>query len=637
MDGKDQAGFNPHSGEDPISAQHGVGGFPLDAVSAVFKGFPDSSGADSESAAPPDDDVALDDAPSDLADDTADRLRCPPDSADTPSPATEPSLAYLAGRDAACMVREIQSAQQAEAAARGRLLRVTAHLYAHALERRGLLADSIALALVPWAVDASTKAHVASSLAQHSKDLVFRDVAAEIGVALMLPTGTARAVVEHALVLTGDLPETLEFLEAGRITWQQAQVILDSWRAMVDHAPTDARAEAIITAAMTAQGEIPIPVAPGVLETAARNITRELLNRAPNNTSTQLRAFARRRRASVGAAAHQRACSAARRHRDVWITAEDDGLATLHAILDAPTATAAQSRLHKMVDSLESDHRLVGEKRADVLGDLLLDGELPQTSGIPHGIRGQVTITVAASDLVAHDPHVAGALVVQGGHSCPDERESQGISGGTGSQGDCSGQASQDGSGVRPAQVVVTAASTDAVTAGQSGAHLQGYGPISTLDALRIAAAAPSWKRILTDPDTGVVTQYGRSTYSVPTGLRQLLAARDQTCRFPGCRRQASTCDIDHTLAWEHGGGTDAVNLAHLCRHHHSIKHDDGALGTWSVRQVEPTEPDPPPGSPGTSLSAGILEWTSPTGIVRRTLPGSCSQPLDPPEDPPPF
>src|SRR5262245_36966450 len=76
--------------------------------------------------------------------------------------------------------------------------------------------------------------------------------------------------------------------------------------------------------------------------------------------------------------------------------------------------------------------------------------------------------------------------------------------------------------------------------------------------------------------------------------LSRWVRARDGTCRAPGCRVPASSCDIDHTLPFALGGRTTHDNLAMLCRHHHRLKHESD----WLLSQ--PT--------------AGTLVWQSPHG-----------------------
>lgn len=125
---------------------------------------------------------------------------------------------------------------------------------------------------------------------------------------------------------------------------------------------------------------------------------------------------------------------------------------------------------------------------------------------------------------------------------------------------------------------------------------LDGYGPIDAETARRLAAHAPSFTRLLTHPVSSVVLDLDRTTYRPPADLKRWLEVSDQTCRFPGCGRLARTSDLDHTVDFQHGGATSAANLAHLCRHHHRLKH----MTRWRVTR----EPD----------DAGRLSWTSPTG-----------------------
>lgn len=141
---------------------------------------------------------------------------------------------------------------------------------------------------------------------------------------------------------------------------------------------------------------------------------------------------------------------------------------------------------------------------------------------------------------------------------------------------------------------------------GQSAdpAILEGVGPIDLETARRLAADAPSITRLLTDPITGSVLTMDARQYRPSASLRRWLAVRDVTCTFPGCGRRASGCDLDHVTPWEHGGATTADNLAHLCRKHHTMKHET----KWRVTR--------PPG--------GRSVWTSPTGNTRAS-------------DPPPF
>ncbi|CAN5483340.1 HNH endonuclease signature motif containing protein [soil metagenome] len=142
-------------------------------------------------------------------------------------------------------------------------------------------------------------------------------------------------------------------------------------------------------------------------------------------------------------------------------------------------------------------------------------------------------------------------------------------------------------------------------------AILDGYGPIDADTARRLAAHAPSFTRLLTHPISSALLDIDRATYRVPADLKRWLEITDVMCSFPGCGRLARNSDLDHTVDHQFGGATRADNLAHLCRHHHRLKH----MTKWSVRaNVE---------AAGRKLTPRVT-WTSPTGYERDA-------------DPPPF
>ena len=124
-------------------------------------------------------------------------------------------------------------------------------------------------------------------------------------------------------------------------------------------------------------------------------------------------------------------------------------------------------------------------------------------------------------------------------------------------------------------------------------AHPDGYGPITAALAHRLAAdQSGTWRRLVTD-DTSQLLDYGRKTYRPPANLTNHLIARDRACTFPGRRRAAKLCDLDHVQAWTDGGDTNPANVAALCARHHA-KHDAG----WQVKHRQD----------------GTKTWTSPTG-----------------------
>ncbi|MCA2349502.1 HNH endonuclease signature motif containing protein, partial [Mycobacterium intracellulare] len=91
--------------------------------------------------------------------------------------------------------------------------------------------------------------------------------------------------------------------------------------------------------------------------------------------------------------------------------------------------------------------------------------------------------------------------------------------------------------------------------------------------------------------------------YVPSRALADFVRCRDLTCRWPGCDRPATACDVDHTIPYAAGGPTHASNLKALCRTHHLVK----TFWGWQEKQL----PD------------GTLIFTSPAGHTYVTTPGS--------------
>jgi hypothetical protein len=298
---------------------------------------------------------------------------------------------------------------------------------------------------------------------------------------------------------------------------------------------------------------------------------RSLLEAAPELTRPQLAARARRLRETISPEASSERRARAEAQRAVWVEPAPDGMAYLGAFLAAENAVAMFDRLTRIARGAQcpEEARTLPQLRADALAGLVIqDSPSLEEGGRLRGIRPQVLVTVPVLTLL--------------------------------------------GTGDHPAE-------------------LEGYGPIPADTARRLAADAPGLIRLLTDPVDASVLDVGRRRYRVPKDLRTYLRVRDKTCRYPGCNRSAGTADLDHTVAWEQGGGTHPGNLACLCPKHHRMKHEAG----WSVSQ----------------LRGGVLSWRSPTGRSYTTrpekppseVPGGWMPPSQAPparrlpEDPPPF
>ena len=115
-------------------------------------------------------------------------------------------------------------------------------------------------------------------------------------------------------------------------------------------------------------------------------------------------------------------------------------------------------------------------------------------------------------------------------------------------------------------------------------------------------AAGGTWRRLVTDPASGVVIDAGRTRYRPPAGLADLVRARDRACVFPTCQTPACRCDIDHLTAWSQGGTTSLDNLVTLCEAHHRLKHTPG----WALTKDN---------------TSGVLSWHTPDKTIYQRHP----------------
>jgi hypothetical protein len=133
------------------------------------------------------------------------------------------------------------------------------------------------------------------------------------------------------------------------------------------------------------------------------------------------------------------------------------------------------------------------------------------------------------------------------------------------------------------AHINVTIDATTLAGLNDRPAQLDGEGTLHPATARALAGDATIWNRLWIDLD-GFVTR--TDTYRPTAGMTRYLQARDQHCRFPGCRMPVHRAQIDHTHDWAKGGVTSIHNLAHLCLTHHALKHPDVPDDyRWTARQ----------------------------------------------------
>jgi hypothetical protein len=289
---------------------------------------------------------------------------------------------------------------------------------------------------------------------------------------------------------------------------------------------------------------------------ACAAVEQRVLGRAGEQSVAEFRRAVRRAVAAVAAAAVDRQRGEAMRQRRVCVSARDDGMSELWALLPAEGAAAVMAAIDALAGVTSADDpRSADQRRADALVDIavaaLHDPLLPKAQGM----RPAIQVTVALSTLLGYDDE-------------PGE--------------------------------------------------LAGHGPVPASVARRIAAdETGTWRRLITDPLTGQLLDYGRTTYRPPRDLAEFVMARDQVCAFPHCNRPAHRCHLDHRIPYAVGGGTSPANVGALCERHHICKHQAG----WRVSRD----------ADGTNI------WTSPTERRYRSRPPALSGGTNLTGEPPPF
>ncbi|HET6729742.1 MAG TPA: DUF222 domain-containing protein [Jiangellaceae bacterium] len=295
----------------------------------------------------------------------------------------------------------------------------------------------------------------------------------------------------------------------------------------------------------------------------ARRVEVEVLDCAHQLTAPRLRQALKRALHRVVPVTMEQRRDDAAAARHVTNTPAADGMAWLEAYLPAEDAAALEAAIEAAAAAMKrtapGDRRTLAQRRADALAQM---GWLALGTG-----------------------RLGGCTCGQGQ---PLDRRHR-----------------------RPVTVQVTVAATTLLGLDDQPGQLAGYGPVPASVARRLAAEG-TWRRLLTDPVSGTVLDYGRTRYPPPPDLVDHVVARDRTCRWPGCDRPAATAEIDHTTPYP-DGATAADDLGPFCKSHHIGKHHS----RWRVRQPEP----------------GRFEWISPTGHSYTVEP----EPVGPVEPDPPF
>jgi hypothetical protein len=228
----------------------------------------------------------------------------------------------------------------------------------------------------------------------------------------------------------------------------------------------------------------------------------------------------------------------------------------------------------------------------------------PADDGMGH-VDAQLTADGMAAVRAALDG-AAAAMKTPGETRCLDQLRADALVAMARAALACGRLGGHDGAGVRLAaaqgrrpHIHVTVPYSTLIGLDEHPAELTGYGPIPASIARRIAADG-TWRRMLTDPATGALLDYGTTTYQPPADLRDHVITRDRTCILPTCSQPAHRCQLDHTTRYP-DGPTAATNLGPPCGPHHDLK---TRLG-WQLHQPHP----------------GYFVWTTPTGKTYQREP----------------
>ena len=113
--------------------------------------------------------------------------------------------------------------------------------------------------------------------------------------------------------------------------------------------------------------------------------------------------------------------------------------------------------------------------------------------------------------------------------------------------------------------------------------------------------------RLLLD-ENGAIRSYDLMPASVTDGLFRAVAARDQSCRWPGCHKKPIHCDVHHIEHEAHGGETSPRNCCLFCRYHHHRGAHDPSIRLHLARDATLT----------VSYADGTTETSKPPGLQQR-------------------
>jgi hypothetical protein len=407
----------------------------------------------------------------------------------------------------------------------------------------------------------------------------------EIAAALRWGPMSTQSRIDQARLLAGPLTATHEALTLGEITPVHVRILteaaqrLSTWDAL-EQVTHDAKCSGADSD--TVQDQLAVDLAQLAFDADCVALQHRVIPIARRQGFSRTKAAANRAIENIDEAGQARRRAAARRHREVYLTPEVDGLTTLIARLDTYTANAIMGAINAGITNsaiIGSCGTTVGERRSEALAALIF--------GV-HVIKDAPAIGAAGA---------AGAA-------------------GVGCTGDCT----------TPIAVNITIDLSVPISELDTHLHSQ-YGTgtgagtgVSTGSDRGADSIGCDFRQLLADPavkvfarpvavtESGHVLDIGRRRYQITGALRRMIIARDGTCRFPGCNAAATRCQIDHVIPWDEGGTSDVGNLGALCVRHHQLK----THGGWELTNSTPE---------------GSCTWRSPQGLTYHHYPEPITEP----------
>ncbi|EMY32786.1 HNH endonuclease, partial [Arthrobacter crystallopoietes BAB-32] len=325
-----------------------------------------------------------------------------------------------------------------------------------------------------------------------------KGTAGEIGAYLHQSTRSLAPQLAEANHMCRYFPNTVAAMQEGRIDLGRASAIVSG------------------------SGNLPVALLPefeAAVLPGAENVTRETVQ-----------GRARQARHRLHPQTLDERHTQAMEHRGVWFTPQQDGMAELSIHAGADTCLVIYNLVQEWAKHLKTrdgETRTLAQLRADAFADLCLQSHT-------NGAAAQDTAGGGAGQEALFGPGTNGRPAAPG-------------------RGGLTGEVW--GGGNVKAFVSVTIPLATAAGGDEPG-ELDGYGKIPADMARRLAELAKTWLPVITDEHDKAV-MVAREMRHPPEWLKREVRLRDVTCRGLGCQTPAHECDLDHTLAWEHGGKTE--------------------------------------------------------------------------------